>query len=148
MKVILLKDIKKLGRKYEVKEVADGYALNSLIPNKSVLPATPNHLKVIEEKKKQSVLAKDTFKNSLKNSIEKLPEGKLIVSGKVNDKGALFAGIHKEQIIETFKKETGITIDPEYFDLEKPIKEVGEHHIILNIDNDKYKINLVVKAEE
>jgi len=147
MKVILLKDVKKLGRKYDIKDVADGYALNSLIPQKIAVPATSAYLKSIEEKKKQISITKDGFKKSLENAINKLPDNKLYISGKVNEKGALFAGIHEEQIIDIFKKETGITLDTEYFDLEKPIKEIGEHQINLNIEGEKYKLKIVVRPE-
>lgn len=147
MKVILLKDVKKLGRKYDIKDVADGYALNSLIPQKIAVPATSAYLKSIEEKKKQILINKDEFKKTLENAISKLPEGKFYITGKVNEKGSLFAGIHKEQIIDLFKKETGVTLEPEYFDLEKPIKEVGEHQINLEVEKQKYKLKIVIKSE-
>ena len=146
MKIILLKDIKKIGRKYDVKEVANGYALNSLIPGGIAVPATPNYLKGIEEKKKHDVLLKQDFKKAFEYAVNKLPDGKLHISGKVNDKGHLFAGIHEGQIIEEFKKETGILLSPEHFNLEKPIKETGEHPIELKVEGEIYKLNIVIKA--
>lgn len=146
MKIILLKDVKKLGRKYDVKDVADGYAINSLIPNKTAVPATPAYLKSIEEKKKQTESIKENFKKSIENAIKNLKEGKLVIIGKVNDKGSLFAAIHDTQIIDTFKKETGITIEPNFLQIEKPIKEVGEHQIILDIDGIKYKLKIEIKS--
>ena len=105
MKIILLKDVKKIGKKYEIKEVADGYALNSLIPSDIAVPATSSYIKLIEAKKKQSALMREDFKKAYEYAVNKLPEGKLHVGGKVNEKGHLFAGIHPEQIIEEFKKE-------------------------------------------
>jgi large subunit ribosomal protein L9 len=147
MKIILLKDVKKIGKKYEVKEVADGYALNSLIPNDIAVPATHSYLKLIEEKKKQSALMKEDFKKAFEYAISKLPGGKLHISGKVNEKGHLFAGIHEDQIIAEFKKETGVILCSEHFEMEKPIKEIGEHMIDLKIEGDKYKLNIVIKPE-
>lgn len=147
MKIILLKDVKKIGKKYEVKEVADGYALNSLIPNDIAVPATHSYLKLIEAKKKQSALMKEDFKKAFEYAISKLPGGKLHISGKVNEKGHLFAGIHEDQIIAEFKKETGVILCSEHFEMEKPLKEIGEHTIDLKIEGDKYKLNIVIKPE-
>ncbi|MFH1454941.1 MAG: 50S ribosomal protein L9 [bacterium] len=147
MKIILLRDVKKIGRKYDVKDVADGYALNSLIPNGIAVPATPNYLKGIEAKKKQDVLLKEDFKKAFEYAVTKLPDGKLHIAGKVNEKGHLFAGIHEDQIISEFKKETGILLDPEHFNLEKPLKEVGEHTIELKVEGEIYKLKVVVKPE-
>jgi len=147
MKIILLKDVKKIGKKYEVKEVADGYALNSLIPNDIAVPATHSYLKLIEAKKKQRALMKEDFKKAFEYAISKLPGGKLHISGKVNEKGHLFAGIHEDQIIAEFKKETGVILCSEHFEMEKPIKEIGEHTMDLKIEGDKYKLNIVIKPE-
>ena len=147
MKIILLKDVKKIGRKYEIKEVADGYALNSLIPNDIAVPATASYVKLIEAKKKQSALMKEDFKKAFEYAVSKLPENKLHITGRVNEKGHLFAAIHPEQIIEEFKKETGVILCPEHFELEKPIKELGEHTINLKIEGDEYKLEIVIKPE-
>jgi len=145
MKIILLKDVKKIGKKYDIKDVADGYALNSLIPNNIAVPATHSYLKLVEAKKKQSALMKEDFKKAFEFAVSKLPEGKLHVSGKVNEKGHLFAGIHEDQIIEEFKKETGVILCSEHFSLEKPLKELGEHIIDLKVEGETYKLKIVVK---
>lgn len=148
MKIILLKDTKKIGRKYEMKEVADGYAINSLIPSGTAVPATSSYIKFVEAKKKQDGIIKEEFKKAFEYALTKLPNGKLHIAGKVNDKGHLFAGITKSQIIEEFKKETGVELSDEHFNLEKSIKEAGEHAIEVKIDDQKYKLVVFVKAEE
>lgn len=145
MKIILLKDVKKIGKKYEIKDVADGYALNSLIPSDIAVPATSSYIKLIEAKKKQSALMKEDFKKAFEYAVSKLPEGKLHVGGKVNEKGHLFAGIHVEQIIEEFKKETGVILCSEHFEMEKPLKEIGEHVIDLKVEGASYKLKIIVK---
>ena len=145
MKIILLKDVKKIGKKYEIKEVADGYALNSLIPSKVAVPATPSFIKGIEAKMKKDALLKEDFKKTFEYALSKLPDGKLHIIGKVNEKGHLFAGIHEDQIIEEFKKETGIILSPEHFDLEKPIKDIGEHAVGLRVEGEEYKLNIIIK---
>ena len=148
MKIILLKDVKKIGRKYDIKEVADGYAMNSLIPANVAVPATASYIKFVEEKKKLDSLTKEEFKKMFEFALSKLPDGKLHISGKVNDKGHLFAGINKEKIIDEFKKETGVILSDDHFELEKPLKEVGEHKIEVSIDGAKYKLVVFVKADK
>lgn len=148
MKIILLKDAKKIGKKYEMKEVADGYAINSLIPSGMAVPATSSYIKFVEAKKKQDGVMKEEFKKAFEYALTKLPNGKLHISGKVNDKGHLFAGIQKDQIIEEFKKETGMMLSDEHFELEKPLKEIGEHIIEIKIEDQTYKLVVFVKAEE
>jgi large subunit ribosomal protein L9 len=146
MKVILLKDSKKIGKKYEIKNVADGYALNSLIPAGIAVPATSSYLKLIEAKKKQDITTKEEFKEAFEYALTKLPDGKLHIAGKVNEKGHLFAGISQTQIIDEFKKETGVELSNDHFDLEKSIKEVGEQVLEIRIDGQKYKLTILVKA--
>ncbi len=148
MKIILLKDTRKIGRKYEIKEVADGYALNSLIPQGAAVPATPNYLKSIEERKKHDGMMKEEFKKTFEYAVSKLPGGMLHIARKVNEKGHLFAGLHKEDIIENFKKETGIELPYEHLFLDTPIKEVGEHTVAINIDGAKYDLKVSVKASK
>ena len=145
MKIILLKDVKKIGKKYEIKEVADGYALNSLIQNDIAVPATSSYIKLVEAKKKQSALMREDFKKAFEFALTKLPDGKLHIAGKVNEKGHLFAAIRKEQIIDEFKKETGVILCDEHFEIEQPIKEAGEHVVGLKIEGAEYKLTLNIK---
>jgi large subunit ribosomal protein L9 len=145
MKIILLKDVKKIGKKYEIKEVADGYAINSLIPNEVAVPATSSYIKMVDAKKKQDSMMKEEFKKAFEYAVTKLPDGKLHIEGKVNDKGHLFAAIHEDQIINEFKKETGVILSPEHFNLKKPLKEIGEHELDLNVEGEEYKLKILIK---
>jgi large subunit ribosomal protein L9 len=147
MKIILIKDIRKVGRKYEIKNVADGYAINSLIPSGAALPATEGNIRSVESRKAKDVLLKQEFEKALEYAVSKLKDGKLHISGKVNDKGHLFAGIHKEQIVEEFKKQTGTELPVDIFELDKPIKEIGEQSVGLKVNGKDFKINLLIKAE-
>ncbi len=147
MKIILLKDVKKIGKKFDVKDAAEGYALNYLIPNGFAVPATPSYTKMIEEKKKQDALLKESFKSAFEYALSELPEGKLQIKGKANDKGHLFAGITKTQVIEEFKKQTGVTLSDEHFDLEKSLKELGEHTLDVKVEDKEYKLKINISAE-
>jgi large subunit ribosomal protein L9 len=147
MKIILLKDASRVGRKYEMKEVADGFAINSLIPRGVAVPATPSYIKMVEEKKKQNSILKEEYQKAFEYALTKLPGGKLHIAGKANEKGSLFAGITKSQLIDEFKKETGVELASDHFELEKSIKETGDHTIEVKIDDQKYKLVVNIKGE-
>jgi len=144
MKIILIKDTKKVGRKYEVKDVADGFALNSLIPGKFAIPATASNLKIIETKKLGDLSISKNMSESVLKALEKLPEGKLIIEGKVNEKGHLFAGIHEEKIVEEFKKVTGSELPVGSLEIDQAIKGIGEYKIKIKAGD--RMVNLVVEV--
>jgi len=146
MKVIILKDTKKVGRKYEIKDVADGYALNSLIPRKIAILATPGNLKMIESKKSTDLAITNNLLGAVSKAIEKLPNGSLMLEGKVNDKGHLFAGIHAQNISDEFKKVTGVELTSDTLEIEKPIKEIGEHNIKILVGDKTLKLTIEVKG--
>jgi large subunit ribosomal protein L9 len=147
MKVILIKDVKKIGKKYDLKEVADGHALNMLIPNGLAIPATPANVNMIEAKKKGDMLEVAKTEAEIQKALNEIKGISIEMSGKVNDKGHLFAGIHKIEVIEAVKKQKGINLSAEHLLLEKPIKEEGDHSILVKVGNREVAFKLIVKAE-
>lgn len=145
MKIILLKDVKKIGKKYDVKEVADGFALNSLIPSKSAIPATQSNLNMIEMKKKGDMLEIAKTEAEIQKALSAIKGIAITLTGKVNDKGHLFAGIHKEEIIKALKDQKGVNIESEHVVLEKPIKEVGDHAITIKVGDREAAFKLIIK---
>jgi large subunit ribosomal protein L9 len=146
MKIILLKDVKNIGRKFEVKNVADGFALNMLIPNKSAVPATPSNLKMIETKKKANQLEIAKNEAELNEALNQIKDIEVSMSGKVNDKGHLFAGIHKEEILTAIKSQKGINLNPDYLILDRPIKEIGDHAILVKVGNREVSFRLIINS--
>ncbi|MFA7252798.1 MAG: 50S ribosomal protein L9 [Candidatus Paceibacterota bacterium] len=146
MKIILLKDVKKIGKKYDIKDVADGFALNMLIPNKSAIPATTGNINMIDVKKKADLFltAKNDFE--LQKALNEIKGVAITMSGKVNDKGHLFAGIHKEEIVEELKKQKGVNLSVDHLVLEKPIKEIGEHAIPVKIGDREVTFKLLIQS--
>jgi large subunit ribosomal protein L9 len=147
MKIILLKDVKKIGKKYEIKDVADGFAINMLIPNKSAIPATPGNMNMIDVKKKSDAFVTAKNDQELQKALNEVKGLSIEMKGKVNDKGHLFAGIHKEEIIEAVAKQKKVNLSPEFLTLEKPIKEVGEHAITVKVGDREVAFKLIIKAE-
>ncbi len=147
MKIILLKDVKKIGKKYDIKEVADGFALNMLIPKKDAIPATPGNIKMIETKKKSDQAEIQKNNAELMKILNEVKGLQIEIKGKVNDKGHLFAGIHKNEIIEAIKNQKNIILVSENVILEKPIKEIGEHAISVKVGAKEAVFKLLIKSE-
>ena len=147
MKIILLKDIPKVGKRYETKDISDGYALNMLIPKGLAIAATPDASKRISlEKEKLEGEARVRQELLLKNLTE-LDGVTITMIEKANDKGHLFAGIHKPELIPEIEKQTRLQVDAEHIILDKPIKEVGKHEIEVKVGNKKISFTLDIQAK-
>lgn len=145
MKVILLKDIQKIGRKYEVKEVSDGHAINFLIPQKLAIAATTEAMKRFELERAKAEGERKVREELLLKNIQSLEDITLTIAGKANEKGHLFAGLHREAIAEELFKQTRLKIDPSFIVLDHPIKEVGEHTIEVKAEGKsvKFKVSII-----
>ena len=125
MKVILIEDVKSLGKKGEIVNVSDGYARNSLFPKKYALEATPKNIndlklqKAHEEKVAQEILAE------AKAFAEELKDKKVELSVKVGEGGKVFGSISSKEIQEAAKTQLGYEIDKKKMQLPNPIKALG-----------------------
>jgi large subunit ribosomal protein L9 len=146
MKVVLLKDVAKIGRKHEVKEVSDGHAQNFLIPNRLAEIATEGALRRVETLKTQEGERKEVQEDLLLKNIDDLKNVTVEMEEAANEKGHLFAGIHKEELVPEIEKQTRLIVLPEHIELEKPIKEVGEHEISVRVREKQIKFKLIVRG--
>jgi len=129
MKVILLQDVPKIGKKFEIKNVSDGYAANFLFPRGLAerASATTEARAVTEQKaraEEQKIQADLLAKN-----IESLKDIRIEIAAKANDKGNLFKGIHKDEILKALKKQAHIDLPEDAIVLDEPVKQAGEHTI-------------------
>jgi large subunit ribosomal protein L9 len=147
MKVILTQDVAKIGKKFEIKSVSDGYAINFLFPQKLAKLATDQALSEIEIAKKKYQAEKEVALKEVKKVLEKLKEP-IEIKAKTNETGKLFAGIDKEGIVTAIQDKTGMKINPEIIELKKPIKEVGEHNVKIGMGKEEGSINLIIIGEE
>lgn len=147
MKIILLKDVRAVGKKFEVKDVSDGYALNFLIPQHLAEIAMPTNIKKLEHARIQDDLKRKQHEDALMQSLKKVEGKNLTLAVPVNEKGHLFKGIHKEEIAKLLMAEAGIEIDPDFIILSKPIKEVGNHTIPLTVGDSTVNFTLEIKAK-
>jgi large subunit ribosomal protein L9 len=148
MKIILLQDVKGIGRKYEVREVADGHANNFLIPKKLGQYASPEAVRKYEILKSANLAEKEIKEKLTEKQMEMLKDVRIILKKKGNDKGHLFEQIHMEEISDALKKQADIEIDPEFLTVEKPIKEIGPHTISAEVGKNKGQFILVAEMEK
>jgi len=146
MKVIFLKDVPKIGKKYDIKNISDGYALNFLFPRGLAEKATDKAIKDIELKQKEIVIERQIQDELLMKSLAEIKEKSVTIEGKANPKGGLFSAIHKKEIVEAMRSQHRAEINEDFIILEKPIKELGEFEIPIEIKGKKSSFKLVVKA--
>ncbi len=144
MKVILLKDVPKIGKKNEIKEVADGFAYNSLLPRKLAQIATPAVIEALEKEKAQSQRAHDALIESIQNSITMLQDKKIKVSLPANEQGHLFSKFKVEQLRKVFKEE-GIEFDTKYI-IPFEFKETGTHIVKVKIEHITGEFEIEIKS--
>lgn len=147
MKVILLNDVRGTGKKYEVKEVSDGYAMNFLLPNKLAERATPERIKNIEELKIGQFEEEQVKADLLEKDLKTLHKVQLEMNEKASEKGSLFKGITPEAITKELKNQVHINLPASAIVLEKPIKDVGDYTINVLIGESKTTFKLVVTAK-
>ena len=146
MKVILLQDVPKVGRKYEIKEVSAGYAANFLFPRKLAENATPDAIERVREKQKEHFDQLKVQEELLKSNFEGLKERIVIVKGKANDEGHLYAKIHVKEILQALKEQFRIDLPEDFVQLDEPINTVGEHAIKIKGSGKSGSFKLQVEA--
>ncbi|MEK7630194.1 MAG: 50S ribosomal protein L9 [Patescibacteria group bacterium] len=144
MRVIILQDIKGLGKKYEVKEIADGYVRNFLLPKKLVMIATPNTLEKLKRQKEILTAEHDALLKKLEVDASRLNGLTAEFGLKTGKKGEVFGSIGEREI-GNFLKNNGFKNFKIL--LEHPIKTIGDHKV--NIDfGGGIKTDLKVKTKE
>jgi large subunit ribosomal protein L9 len=124
MKVIFLKDVKGQGKKGEVKEVAEGYARNFLIPRGLVTPASDSNLKQLAQQNKAEQKKKQQEKEEAEKLAKKLEELTIEFRAKTGEGGRLFGSITGKHIAEELEKKN-ISIDKRKIQLDEPIRTLG-----------------------
>jgi len=141
MKVVLQKDVRNLGRAGSVQDVADGHALNLLIPRKLAVPATPAALKQVAAIEKAAGARKELDAKLISDRISALAEERTVIVKKANDQGHLYDAVDAKDIAEA----TQLPVDAIH--IEKPFKEVGTFDVPVARGEDFGKISIVIEAE-
>ncbi len=145
MKVILLQDIAKMGKKFDVKEMPNGYAAHMIRTGK-VEMATAKKLAKIDGMKKANTAARAGEQSELEAAIAKIKDEGISIVAKANDEGTLFEGITAVKLQEAIA-DSIVELPIANIVLPEPIKEVGEHMIELANGDKVTKVALVIVAE-
>jgi len=148
MKVVLLKDVPKVGKKFDIKDVASGYALNLLIPKGLAEVATDSSVKKVELLKASQREVEKKAEDMLVKNLEAVKNHKITLHSKANEKGHLFASIHKDEIVKALKEKFGVEFSDSSVAYDSPIKEIGEHTVEIKIGDKSAKVKVEVKAEK
>ena len=134
MKVILLEDVKKLGKKDEIIEVSSGYARNFLIPNKKAIVADNVNLNKLEGKKSKESHIKELSLEHAKEIKKIIEKETLVIKAKKGKDDRLFGTITNSEISKELKKKYDIDIERKKIIVENPIKIVGEYIITIKLE--------------
>ena len=146
MKVILLEDVKTLGKKGDICDVSDGYARNFIIPKKKGVEATPDNMNNLKLKKANDARVAQENLDNARELASRLAEKTIEIRVKVGGGGKLFGAIASKEIAEAVKEQTGLELDKKKIVLNDPIKTLGEKNIKVKLHKDvaaDLKINVV-----
>ena len=129
MKVVLLKDVKNVGKRDDILNVSDGYARNFLFPQKLAAEAKPGTLKEIERKRAAQDAREAELKAEAMAKAELLKNKVIVLQVKCGEKGRLYGSVTSAEVAEALEKQHGIKADKRKIDIGDPIRETGIREI-------------------
>lgn len=133
MKVILLKDIPKIGKRGEIKEVSDGYANNFLIKKGLAHVATKEAQAQIVKLAQDASEKKTRELHKLEGLKEELQRRTFTVKVKIGDRGQIFGGVHEKEVVRAIHQKLKVELEKNQIDAHKGIKELGIHTITIKL---------------
>ncbi|MBT4349432.1 50S ribosomal protein L9 [bacterium] len=146
MKVILLEDIKSLGKIGDIKNVADGYATNCLIPQKLAVVASNTNIVLYRNQKVQAIKKVDAKQESYQKIMKTLDKQTLEFSAKVSENDNLFKAISNKDVILAVKDKFNLDLEIKWFKKAAHLKKLGKHKLSISFP-DNNKINLIVNIK-
>ena len=147
MKVILLEDVKTLGKKGQTVNINDGYARNFILPKKLGIEATPKNLNDLKLKKaNEEKVAKEVYEQALAFA-EDIKEKSVVVAIKTGEGGKTFGSVSTKEIAQAAKEQLGVDIDKKKLQLSEPIRTLGVTIVPYKV-HPKVTTQLTVKVKE
>lgn len=147
MKIILIQDVKKLGKKGDIIEVNDGYARNYILPQKLGIEATGKNLNDLKLQKQKEEKDAQKLLDEAKELAEKLGGQAVAVKMKAGEGGKVFGSVSAKEIAEALKKQGSLEIDKKKIQLQEPIRSFGVHEVSVKL-HPQVTGTLRVKVEE
>ncbi len=130
MKVILLRDVAKIGKRFEIKDVPDGYALNKLFPKRDAEPATPANVKRVLEREKGNARTEMEALEHARAIAASCSKEPLPISVDANEQGHLFQAVHGSDVVAALLSR-GFKVEASHLSFAVPVKTLGQHEVIL-----------------
>ena len=146
MKVILIQDVKTLGKKGAVLEVAEGYARNFLFPRNLAKEATPVNMKELEHKNTLEAKKKQQILVEAKELANKISAITVTISTKAGEGGRLFGSVTSKDIVEVLESKHKIVVDKRKVELKETIKTLGVYQAVVKLHPDvqgEFKIQVI-----
>ena len=148
MKVILLQDVKSLGKKGEIVNVNDGYARNFILPKKMGVEATGKNLNDLKLQKNNEKKVAQEQLDSAKTLAEKIGQGKVELAIKVGEGGRVFGSVSSKEIAAAVKEQMGLDVDKKKIQLKETIKSLGTHNLPVKLHTEvTAELKVIVKEE-
>ena len=148
MKVILLDNIKGVGKKDEIINASDGYARNYLFPKKLAVEATKENLSKLDSKNEANKFKKQNEKNEAEEIAKQLKEITLTIKVKAGENGKIFGGVTSKEISENLKNQYKIEVDNKKIEVKETIKNLGRFNINIKLyEGVNAKLNVNITAE-
>lgn len=147
MKVILLADVKGVGKKDQTINASEGYVKNFLFPRKLAVEANSGNLKKLDNQKKAEDLQRQEELDAAKALGEKIAEQKVVIKVKTGDNGKLFGAVTNKEIAVALKEQTGLAVDKKKISLSDTIKAIGEKEVTVKL-HPKVSVKLKVEIEQ
>lgn len=125
MKVVLLKDVKNIGKRDDILTVSDGYARNYLFPQKLAAEATPGALKEIQRKRAAQDAREAEQLAEAKQKADALKDKVITLEVKCGEKGRLYGSVTSAEVAEALEKQHGVKVDKRKIEIGDPIRETG-----------------------
>ena len=136
MKLILSQDVRNLGKRGDIVNVARGYARNYLFPKNLAIDATEHNILEAEKIKEDRLKREEEVINIATNLRQALEGVHIVIAQSSTDEGTLYASITKNQIIDAIEKFSGTRVEEEIISIPKAVKEIGLHKINLEISSE------------
>ncbi|MBA7641861.1 hypothetical protein ES703_49546 [subsurface metagenome] len=150
MKVVFLEDVPNVAEAGEMKEVADGYGRNFLIPRRLAVLADAKAANIIEARLKKKARIQAETEAEMRELAQQMEGKEVILKARSGAKGQLYGSITNADIAEGLSKSTGLVVDKRVIELEEPIRQVGSYEIAIRLTQDimpKIKVTIVEEEE-
>jgi large subunit ribosomal protein L9 len=149
MKVIFLENVPKVARAGDIKDVADGYGRNFLLPRKLAMLASPSVINNVEIQRRISAREQARTETEMRELADHLEGKEVVLKAKVGAKERLYGSITSADIAAELNSTTSLAVDKRKIDLDEPIRQLGSYEVTIRLTKDiTAKIRVMVTGEE